>query len=140
MSKEWLDWFLSQHGLTLRRTTTVCQRPPKEYTEEMPDFILYIRNVETKPKSCKQNLCMVQIKHLFGWTHPLQRRLPLLDPEMCLWNWTCENADNSQADRMRKWRQTLSINASSVQACCAQDCQEISGKAYLELGRLDVDG
>jgi hypothetical protein len=44
-SKGWLDRFLKRHHIVLRRTTTVCQKPPADYVEKLVRFILYVRKV-----------------------------------------------------------------------------------------------
>ena len=41
-SKGWLDKFLRRHGIVQRRTTSVCQRPPADYHEELVSFVLYV--------------------------------------------------------------------------------------------------
>jgi hypothetical protein len=39
----WLEKFLRRNNLTLRATTTTCQRPPADYVEKIVNFILFLR-------------------------------------------------------------------------------------------------
>ena len=58
LSKGWLDRFLARHKLTLRRTTTVCQKPPAEYVNKICDFIQYVRDMIKERK--------VKLSHVYG--------------------------------------------------------------------------
>ena len=41
-SKGWLDRFMKFYGITLIRTTTVCQRPPADYEDKLVQFVFYV--------------------------------------------------------------------------------------------------
>ena len=47
-STSWLERFMARKGLSLRRATTVCQKPPAELVQRITDFLVYMRQVRTR--------------------------------------------------------------------------------------------
>uniref|UniRef100_A0A915EEL4 palmitoyl-protein hydrolase n=1 Tax=Ditylenchus dipsaci TaxID=166011 RepID=A0A915EEL4_9BILA len=52
ISVGWLTKFLKRHNFVLRRRTTVCQKPPKDYIDRLSKFIVH---VEQRRKAIKFN-------------------------------------------------------------------------------------
>uniref|UniRef100_A0A914HQ18 HTH CENPB-type domain-containing protein n=1 Tax=Globodera rostochiensis TaxID=31243 RepID=A0A914HQ18_GLORO len=44
-SKGWLDCFMKRHNFTLRRPTSVAQKPPDAYVDAIINFILYVQKL-----------------------------------------------------------------------------------------------
>lgn len=49
-STGWLDKFLNRHGLSNRKPTTVCQKPPSDYAQKLVDFVMYVSNLRDNQK------------------------------------------------------------------------------------------
>ncbi|EGT57347.1 hypothetical protein CAEBREN_15225 [Caenorhabditis brenneri] len=47
-SNGWLESFMHRHKFSLRRPTTVCQKPPKAFTDAVVDFLIYIEQLRKK--------------------------------------------------------------------------------------------
>ena len=47
-SNGWLEQLMARNGLSLRRATTVCQKPPTELVQRITDFLVYMRQVRTR--------------------------------------------------------------------------------------------
>lgn len=54
-SEGWMTKFLDRNGLVLRRSTTVCQKPPADYIEKILKFFVYVRSLRERfkyPDNC----------------------------------------------------------------------------------------
>uniref|UniRef100_A0A915EQB3 HTH CENPB-type domain-containing protein n=1 Tax=Ditylenchus dipsaci TaxID=166011 RepID=A0A915EQB3_9BILA len=49
-SRGWLERFLVHHNFRIRAPTTVCQKPPSNYVQQIVDFLLYITDIQRKHK------------------------------------------------------------------------------------------
>ena len=49
-SARWLSRFMERHDFSLRRKTTVCQKPPAMYIDMIVNFILFIRKQRVATK------------------------------------------------------------------------------------------
>ncbi|KAI1699595.1 tc5 transposase DNA-binding domain-containing protein [Ditylenchus destructor] len=41
-STGWLEKFMKRHRFSLRERTTVCQKPPSDYTQKLVDFVMFV--------------------------------------------------------------------------------------------------
>ncbi|KAL1477550.1 hypothetical protein MTO96_035656 [Rhipicephalus appendiculatus] len=48
IAKKWVTNFMSLNGLSLRRCTTVCQKPPDEYDEKEGAFLNFVRELKAQ--------------------------------------------------------------------------------------------
>ena len=54
-SEGWVTKFLDRNGLVLRRSTTVCHKPPADYNEKILQFFTYVRSLRERfkyPDNC----------------------------------------------------------------------------------------
>ena len=44
-SPGWLDRFMARNGLSMRRATTACQKPPMELMTKLVDYFIFVKKV-----------------------------------------------------------------------------------------------
>lgn len=47
-SEGWLQKFLARNNLTTRKPTTICQKPPADYEEQLVKFVLFVESMRKK--------------------------------------------------------------------------------------------
>ena len=49
-SEGWLINFMQRHNISLRRTTTACQKAPEDYIAKLINFIMYVQDIVSEKK------------------------------------------------------------------------------------------